>query len=62
MPLTIKHNKRIKVQGSLETLQLKTLYYPPHTHTRTHARTHTHLGEALSSMIQKFRNLKEKKK
>jgi len=31
MPFAIKHNKRIKVQGSLETLRHKTLYLAPHT-------------------------------
>ena len=41
MPFTKKHNKRIKVQGYLETLQHKTLYLAP-----------PRLGEALSSMIQ----------
>ena len=53
MPFTIKHNKRNKVQGSLETLRHQTLYPPPHTHT------HTHLGEALSSMIQKLEKKRE---
>jgi len=29
MPFATKHNKRIKVQGSLETLRLETLYLAP---------------------------------
>jgi len=29
MPFVTKQNKRIKVQGSLETLRQKTLYLPP---------------------------------
>ena len=44
MPFAIKHSKRIKVQGSLETLRLKTLYQAP-----------PHLGEALSYMIQEMK-------
>jgi len=31
MPFVTKHNKRIKIQGSLETLRLKTLYCLPPT-------------------------------
>jgi len=41
MPFATKHKKRIKVQGSLETLRHKTLYLAP-----------PYLGEALSSMIK----------
>ena len=42
MPLAIKTIQNNKVQGSLGTLRLQTLYQAP-----------PHLGEALSSMIQK---------
>ena len=33
MPFATKHNKRIKIQGSLETLGHQTLYWLPPTHT-----------------------------
>jgi len=36
MPFTTKHNKRIKVQGSLETLRH---FIPPPLHTHTHERS-----------------------
>jgi len=43
MPFATKHNKRNKVQRSLEHYELRHFISP---------RPHTHLGEALSSMIQ----------
>jgi len=48
MPFAIKQNKRLKFTG-----------VPP-----TYTHTHTHLGEALSSMIQnkKIKENKKKKK
>ena len=54
MPFAIKHIKRIKVQGSLETLRLKTLYKPPLGH-HSLARLFQHLAfvfRCLSSESQ----------
>ena len=53
MSFATKHNKRIKDQGSLETLRHlnKTLYWLP-----------PHLGEALSSMIRKRKEKRKEEK